>query len=131
MGSIKNYNTFTIITYNHQHSVLYMHRKLLLNHPHPPSSWDCTLPKFLEGRFGGCSLVQRAARWLYGGRAAGVKFRINNLIYMLVKRLLCTLGFNNVWLAQGVGNVNSFLNLVKQRLQNNFTQNWNSTGIQD
>ena len=27
---------------------------------------------------------------------------------MLVKRLLCTLGFNNGWLAQGVGNVNSF-----------------------
>ena len=45
---------------------------------------------------------------------------------MLVKRLLCTLGFNNVWLAQGVGNVNSFLNLVKQRLQDNFIQNWNS-----
>ena len=45
---------------------------------------------------------------------------------MLVKRLLCTLGFNNVWLAQGVGNVNSFLNLVKQRLHDNFIQNWNS-----
>ena len=42
---------------------------------------------------------------------------------MLVKRLLCTLGFNNVWLAQGVGNVNIFLNLVKQRLQDNFIQN--------
>ena len=45
---------------------------------------------------------------------------------MLVKRLLCTVGFNNVWLAQGVGNVKSFLNLVKQRLQDNFIQNWNS-----
>ena len=28
---------------------------------------------------------------------------------MLFKRLLCSLGFNNVWLAQGVGNVNIFL----------------------
>ena len=28
---------------------------------------------------------------------------------MLVKRLLCSLGFNNVWLAQGVGNVNILL----------------------
>ena len=45
---------------------------------------------------------------------------------MLVKRLLCSLGFNNVWLAQGVGNVNIFLDLVKQRLHDNFVQNWNS-----
>ena len=45
---------------------------------------------------------------------------------MLVKRLLCTLGFNNVWLTQWVANVNSFLNLVKQRLHDNFIQNWNS-----
>ena len=45
---------------------------------------------------------------------------------MLVKRLLDSLGFNNVWLAQGVGNVNVFLNLVKQRIHDNFIQNWNS-----
>ena len=45
---------------------------------------------------------------------------------MLVKRLLCTLGFNNVWVAQVVGNVNNFLNLVKQRLHDNFIQHWNS-----
>ena len=45
---------------------------------------------------------------------------------MLVKRLLCTLGFNNVWVAQGVGNVNNFLYLVKQRLLDNFIQHWNS-----
>ena len=29
------------------------------------------------------------------------------------------------WLALGVGNVNRFLNLVKQRLDDNFIQNWN------
>ena len=34
---------------------------------------------------------------------------------MLVKRLLSSLGFHNVWLAQGVSNVNIFLDLVKQR----------------
>ena len=48
---------------------------------------------------------------------------------MLVKRLLGTVGFNNVRLAQGVGNVNSFFSLVKQRLHDNFIQNWNSFKI--
>ena len=33
----------------------------------------------------------------------------------LVKQLSGSLGFNEVWLTQGVGNVNMFLNLVKQR----------------
>ena len=45
---------------------------------------------------------------------------------MLVKRLLGSLGFNNVLLGQGIGNVNVFLNLVKQRIHDNFIQNWNS-----
>ena len=45
---------------------------------------------------------------------------------VLVKRLLGSLGFNEVWLAQGVGNVNIFQNLVKQRLQDHFIQAWNS-----
>ena len=44
----------------------------------------------------------------------------------LVKKLLESLGFNDVWLAQGVGNVNLFLSLVKQRLHDQFIQNWNS-----
>ena len=42
----------------------------------------------------------------------------------LVKDLLSRLGFYHVWLNQGVGNVNAFLNLFKQRLNDNFTQNW-------
>ena len=42
---------------------------------------------------------------------------------MLVKRLLGSWGFNNVWLAQGVGNVNMFLNVVKQTKHDNFIQN--------
>ena len=41
----------------------------------------------------------------------------------LVKDLLSRLGFYHVWLNQGVGNVNAFLNLFKQRLNDNFTQN--------
>ena len=44
----------------------------------------------------------------------------------LVKKLLESLGFNDVWLAQGVGNVNLFLSLVKQRLHDQFIQNCNS-----
>ena len=36
-------------------------------------------------------------------------------------------GFNEVWLVQGVGNVDNFLSLVKQRLQDQFIQD----GVQD
>ena len=42
----------------------------------------------------------------------------------LVKDLLSRLGFYHVWLNQGVGNVNAFLNQFKQRQNDNFTQNW-------
>ena len=41
---------------------------------------------------------------------------------VLVKCLLGSLGFNEVWLAQRVGNVNIFQTLVKQRLQDHFIQ---------
>ncbi len=44
----------------------------------------------------------------------------------LVKKLLSDLGFYYVWIAQGVGNVNKFLSILKQRLTDNFIQNWNS-----
>ena len=42
-----------------------------------------------------------------------------------VKCLFESLGFNNVWYFQGVGNINAFLSVVKQRLTDNFIQNWN------
>ena len=42
----------------------------------------------------------------------------------LVKDLLFSLGFNEVWLQQGVGNYNIFISLLKQRLIDNFIQNW-------
>ena len=43
----------------------------------------------------------------------------------LVRQLLCSLGFYNVWLAQGVSNVHIFLALCKQRLRDQFLQEWN------
>ena len=42
----------------------------------------------------------------------------------LAKDLLFSLGFNEVWLQQGVGNYNIFISLLKQRLTDNFIQNW-------
>ena len=42
-----------------------------------------------------------------------------------VQCLLESPGFNNVWLFQCVGNINAFLVVVKQRLTDNFIQNWN------
>ena len=43
-----------------------------------------------------------------------------------VRDLLSNLGFYGVWLNQGVGNKNMFLAEFKQRLNDNFKQNWNS-----
>ena len=42
----------------------------------------------------------------------------------LVRDLLASLGFREVWLAQGVGNVSAFLSVLKQRLSDTFMQNW-------
>ena len=44
----------------------------------------------------------------------------------LVWHLLVTLGFNDVWLNQGVGNYEGFIIALKQRLTDNFVHNWNS-----
>ena len=41
----------------------------------------------------------------------------------LVRNLLMSLGFNNVWLDQGVGNYGGFIIVLKQRLTDNFIQN--------
>ena len=45
---------------------------------------------------------------------------------LLVKRLFSNLGFYEVWLQQNVGDVKVFLSVVKERLQDNFIQNWNA-----
>ena len=42
----------------------------------------------------------------------------------LVKHLLASLGFYNVWLDQSVGNDKYFIELIRQRLTDNFIQNW-------
>ena len=46
-----------------------------------------------------------------------------NLAY-LVNDLLSRMGFYDVWLTQGVGNLRLFLSLFKQRLTDNFVQTW-------
>ena len=48
----------------------------------------------------------------------------------LVRDLLSRLGFYYVWIQQGVGNSNAFMSEVRQRLTDNFVQNWNSRLIQ-
>ena len=37
-----------------------------------------------------------------------------------------TLGFYDVWSCQGVGNYDGFMSALKQRLTDNFVQNWHS-----
>ena len=43
---------------------------------------------------------------------------------VLVRKLLCELGFYEVWLQQGVGDVNIFLSIFKQRISDHFRQLW-------
>ena len=40
-----------------------------------------------------------------------------------VRHLLQSIGFNNVWMNQGVGNVNLFIRILKERLNDNVVQN--------
>ena len=44
----------------------------------------------------------------------------------LLRHLLMSLGFYEVWLNQGGGDCNRFLMTLKQRLTDNFIQNWRS-----
>ncbi|XP_052787930.1 uncharacterized protein LOC128222834 [Mya arenaria] len=43
-----------------------------------------------------------------------------------VRQLLQALGFNDVWLSQGVGDINLFLNMFKRRATDNYIQIWQS-----
>ena len=45
---------------------------------------------------------------------------------LYVQHLLSSVGFYEVWLAQGVGNVNAFVRVFEQCLRDNNVQNWNS-----
>ena len=42
----------------------------------------------------------------------------------LVRHLLLSLGFYEVWMHQGVGNIKSFISILKQLLTDTFIQNW-------
>ena len=44
----------------------------------------------------------------------------------LVKHLLMILGFYVVWLGRGGGECDGFMSALKQRLTDNFVQNWHS-----
>ena len=46
---------------------------------------------------------------------------------MQVRNILQNTGFNDVWMLQGVGDTTGFLNVFKQRVRDNFMQNWNSS----
>ena len=41
-----------------------------------------------------------------------------------MRKLLCDLGFHEVWLQQGIGDVGIFLSLLKQRVLDDFRQSW-------
>ena len=43
-----------------------------------------------------------------------------------MRNLLGELGFHEVWLAQSIGDSQQFISLFKQRLNDNFMQNWNA-----
>ena len=44
----------------------------------------------------------------------------------LLRNILSNLGFLHVWLSQGVGDIKQFLVVLKQRLTDNFLQQWQS-----
>ena len=44
----------------------------------------------------------------------------------LLHNLLLSMGFNDVWLQQGVGTYNNFISVFKQRFSDVFIQNWHS-----
>ena len=47
-----------------------------------------------------------------------------------VRHLLQSIGFNNVWINQVFVNVNLFIRILKERLNDNFIQIWNSELIE-
>ena len=50
----------------------------------------------------------------------------NKSCVYIVRNLLQRLGFDDVWLNEGVGNIDLFLHLFKQRVTDIFIQNWNA-----
>ena len=42
----------------------------------------------------------------------------------LLKHILLSLGFQEVWVQQGVGNYNAFISVLKQRLTDTIIKDW-------
>ena len=107
---------------------------------------QCTQNDFVYGELGRCSLQLTRYRniikyWLKILHCSEIKYVriIYSMLYndcinfpnkvtwvTLLRNLLGNLGFMDVWLQQSVGDRVLFLNLVKQRLTDQFIQNWNS-----
>ena len=43
-----------------------------------------------------------------------------------VKHSLESIGFSNVWIFQGVGDIKHFMSVFKQRMSDNFLQEWDA-----
>ena len=69
-------------------------------------------------------LVKKTYNMLYS--ATELDNRVNNWAAQ-VKRMLNTLGFGDVWLYQGVNNIELFLKLFEQRVNDNALQLWNQS----
>ena len=68
-------------------------------------------------------------KYIYKMMLSDLIERLNkaNWAYLLVvKDLLSRMGFREVWMNQGVGNIELFFfKVFKQRITDNFLQNWN------
>ena len=107
---------------------------------------QCTQNDFVYGEIGRCSFQLTRYRniikyWLKILHCSEMKYVriIYNMLFndcitfpnkvtwvTLLRDLLGNLGFMDVWLQQSVGDRVLLLNLVKQRLTDQFIQNWNS-----
>ena len=75
-----------------------------------------------------CNVNRNEYIWhIYNVLLSDINCSPNKLNWVsLVRDLLSHLGFQYVWLQQGVGNVTAFLSELRQRLTHNFVQNWNA-----
>ena len=107
---------------------------------------QCTQNDFIYGDLGRTSLLvdrhlriikywlkicytneRKYIRKIYDILLTDLTLRPNKVNWVfLVRDLLSQLGFHYVWLQQGVGNEHAFLSEVRQRLNDNFIQNWSS-----
>ena len=107
---------------------------------------QCTQNDFVYGELGRCSFQNKRffniiKYWVKILQCSDTKYMktVYDLLYndclnfpskiswaTLLRDLLGNLGFMEAWTQQNVGDVKIFLSVVKQRLLDNFIQNWNS-----